>query len=730
MFLSAPLLDAGMTVKSALERLRLYPGLPQTVLRRQKDLEVFWYVYSTFELLREIQLQDESQTLEQALEHTPLGFHEYTSTEARQVDKIDSAEGVFQGVILDGNQVVGVAIPDPVARGAADEDGELEGSEFVPESSGGGMSPESAVESTAGPARRTGATRRGATRAAPPKPVPAGVAEELGRGGMGVVYRSGGPRMRPRVTGTAEPVEPPKPFEAHPFLEAPQIVAPKQQFDLVIGLSRAAVEGVHGGPISVSLPSGIQVFDLEAHVVADGFKAPTGWRRILKVSRQDPDSARVRVALVAPDTQQDVVLSSLIVHFSYQGSPCGMAWRNIAVRRPAAHAAAGSGSWVEGEASPSTLLVAEQGPAADLTVCISKPDGNFSGGRFCWTFQSPHAVELPVESLPMDLGTDAGSFAKLCVDTIHQSDGSALIENVLEGQGQIIADKMPTEFWSILRKISNHAGGTRKVPTVLLLSEESQVPWELALVDPPLDSRKPPYLGAQVSLGRWILGRPGPPLPPARRVEVKEMAVVTGDYASDSGLRPLPNAVAEGKALQKRYGAIALTAQEADVKALLDGSLKKNDQVVAVESIHFACHGQADPSRPEYNYILLNKGRPLSHLLFRAPKVGKTAKPFLFLNACQVGQSGELLGDYSGFAGSSLRAGFRGFVAPLWSVNDVIAEKIALRFYELVFESPTSVGEAMRKLRAGYKTGTPAPPISTYLAYVYYGHPELILQKG
>ena len=52
--------------------------------------------------------------------------------------------------------------------------------------------------------------------------------------------------------------------------------------------------------------------------------------------------------------------------------------------------------------------------------------------------------------------------------------------------------------------------------------------------------------------------------------------------------------------------------------------------------------------------------------------------PFVFLNACQVGSAGEMLGSYNGIAEAFLQAGATAVVAPLWNVDDTIAQKIAL----------------------------------------------------
>ena len=70
-----------------------------------------------------------------------------------------------------------------------------------------------------------------------------------------------------------------------------------------------------------------------------------------------------------------------------------------------------------------------------------------------------------------------------------------------------------------------------------------------------------------------------------------------------------------------------------------------------------------------------------------------------------------------------MRGGVSGFIAPLWEVVDVQAHDLALAFYAAVFKDGKRVGEALRELRRGYDKSKHTTP----LAYIYYGHPKLLL---
>jgi CHAT domain-containing protein len=209
------------------------------------------------------------------------------------------------------------------------------------------------------------------------------------------------------------------------------------------------------------------------------------------------------------------------------------------------------------------------------------------------------------------------------------------------------------------------------------------------------------------------------------------MAVMAGMYRSGSGLQPLPNAQQEAKSLVQQYGAIPLAASRQALKQLLDGTLVHElTPVGAAEVVHFAGHGQFDPMQPDASVLYLDDGTPLSSFLFRSARCCEKQQALLFLNACMIGIGGELLGDMGGFPGNCLKGGFGGMLGALWEVDDEVAADVALEFWHRALPPkgsaarPEPVGAILRDLRAKYVAATPQ---TTYLAYVYYGHPRLTL---
>lgn len=103
-------------------------------------------------------------------------------------------------------------------------------------------------------------------------------------------------------------------------------------------------------------------------------------------------------------------------------------------------------------------------------------------------------------------------------------------------------------------------------------------------------------------------------------------------------------------------------------------------------------------------------------------KIFAQKHPFVFLNACEVGRLAPSLVGVGGFAKSFIELGASAVIAPLWSVKDTIAHKIAEEFYKRVKAEPeTPFAEILREIKAkAYERGSAE---DTYAAYCFYGDP-------
>ena len=141
----------------------------------------------------------------------------------------------------------------------------------------------------------------------------------------------------------------------------------------------------------------------------------------------------------------------------------------------------------------------------------------------------------------------------------------------------------------------------------------------------------------------------------------------------------------------------------------------------SVDLLHFAVHGSYDPNGIQDGIVLLD-GTFLNPMDVRGAILPR--HPFVFLNACQVGQGNRILGDYGGMAEAFLFARSSAVIAPLWSIEDIVAKQIAIEFYQ---GNSTKPAQYLREARARFTLG-PVAQSATYLAYQYFGHPELRLQ--
>jgi len=347
---------------------------------------------------------------------------------------------------------------------------------------------------------------------------------------------------------------------------------------------------------------------------------------------------------------------------------------------------------------------------ADLSVRILKGSQT---GRLLWSFESPH-VDL-VEEGTSSIGDDPGGFARTVISTIAAHEGQPTLPLGLRGIGLTIAEKVPPEMWKAMSAVIEAVHPRR--PTVLLLSDEAYIPWELATMPSPIDNTTVGALGAQVTIGRWVLAVDRPKLPPPRLVHVDGMVVISGRY-EQPGWSRLEAAEAEAAALVSNYDAVGLDAVTAKVVSCLLGD-------PAADVLHFCLHGKYDPGSAKQGLVLID-GEVIDPLVVKGGSLVRA--PLVFLNACQVGTGQQTLGDYAGLAESFLFAGAAAVVAPLWSIDDAVASALAERFYSRAFTGE-ALAEIVRVERAGFGAAA-GQSSSTLMAFQFFGHPEMRLQRS
>jgi hypothetical protein len=750
-----------LSPEDAARRLARNPRHVHAAVRRQWGNRVLWYAIDLREVLDRCAQCPESYTLLDALQ-----LHESDSGPTIDASQLDHPP-VSHGVVLSGGQPVGVLVhaprmtPPPAsmqppqatpqgpgvteprhpprASSSPHKNGHVGSVAVPPAKNGGGLFSRSldGLDELLGTSASVGDAPRPVGHKPPQRPT--------------------GPTPVGSTPVGAEPeapaVETPASVPAWPRVEAPQVVAAGQAFELVVGFAPQQQAGVSGGVMNLPRRTheADETLNMTVELIAQGLDAPQGWSRPLKVRLADPTQAEARFQLVGrpplPMPGHDgITLTTLEVRYVLDGSVCGTASRPLVVTAVAGQTLdrpfGQPWSTQPPQASPVTLQADSHTP--DLTIEIVKPDRNAASGRYLCKLYSPHALGGDMGPHEMDLGQDAKTFAKQLVDEVRLFAGNVLIETTLEAAGRAVAERLPAAVFDALAEVATRT--QPGPPAVLIVSAEPYVPWELAWLDTPLDAQRPAHLGAQTLLGRWLRDdsgaappRPGttplpprPPTQPPAAMAVQHMAVMAGLYKAESGLRRLPKAEDEAQQLASTYAAQALQATAKDVKQLIDAKLAQ-----PVQAVHVAGHGDFDPNQPDSATLFLQDGTPLKSMLFRAANYGGAQQPLIFLNCCMVGVGGELLGDMGGFPGNCLRGGFGGVLGALWEIDDTVAHDVALEFWRRALPAPGSsqkpepVAAILRDLRAKVMPTQPdALPVHTYLAYVFYGHPRLTLARA
>lgn len=495
--------------------------------------------------------------------------------------------------------------------------------------------------------------------------------------------------------------------EAYALLDCPTLPVAGTEFELTAGLSPVPSDGVQVRPIEEP-GRRVKPYILTVQVVADGFDLRKGesWRHDLAVTEAQP-YPRVTLHLTPEDQSEPVRPATITATYTVDGQIVGTATRAVAVVLAGTEAPD-----VDDEVHGAGFSIPTVSLAPDLTVAIHKTEELH---LLRMTIASPHDVPIPDGEIEIDIGNRPDEYVRNLTRALDGSEGRPELRRELMGHGRVLAGTLPAEFWDALRAAAAASDGP---PTLLLLSAEGRIPWELAVVDPPLDPALPPFLSTQTVMGRWVLG--DAPLPPPHEHEIEAMAVITGDFKDLARWETLQAAFEERDTLQREYQAEGVDATFESVTSLL-----QRDPVPSI--VHVAVHGKYKPNAPDEGLILTD-GTWLTPRVIRAERIA--GRPFVFLNACQVGSGSDELHQYTGLAAAFLASGASGVIAPMWSVKDEIARDIAVGFYAATVEQGVSVGEAIRREREAFaREDGDEPTSATFMAYQYFGHPLLRLRR-
>ncbi len=523
----------------------------------------------------------------------------------------------------------------------------------------------------------------------------------------------------PRRRGLRESGGPPEDdgvFAADAAIDAPARVQLAEVFDLTVGVG---APGEHGDIVVTGLAPDVTSLELHLHVLGP-FEVVARPDGPLVVDRHtlahQPSRFRLRAAVppYGADPITGVGVERVEIRFVHEGVPVGRVWREIEVAPAGAPAAGAAAPNVGG---PGISLSRQP---QDVTVVIARPDGDPAAGRYVLTVASPH-LGGPGRSwaMPLGDGESAQSLAARIRDLARDEAATPQTDDTFLGLGRFIADLLPDGLWEALAEVAAARGPQDRPLSALLVTDEAYVPWELAVMPSPLDPARPPFLGAQLSVGRWPHDEPLPSPHPLRN---DAMAVVVGRYGLGSGWAELPGAEAEAAELVRAHGARLVPALRADLDDLLSG------RSGPVDVLHFCGHGGPEADDGEAVELVLEDGE-LNEFALAAAPIAAERPVLLVFNACVAGFAHEAMGAYAGMAGAAARTGYRGYVAPLWEVGDDIAQEVGLGLYDRTGQGAT-MGEYLREVRSRFVESPNATADTTHLAYTFYGHPDLRIEAG
>lgn len=584
------------------------------------------------------------------------------------------------------------------------------------------------------PHRPTGA-RPSSARAKPNRPAKAG-AELAGADAAAPATTDmdagGSSAARPRATRRRSKAAT---RTAYARLDAPATVAPQQEFDLVVGLAAEPSAAVSADPMTVpSAP-----FTLRIALATPGFEriSPKSAPIALRVTEAEPfPSATVRLIAMADDSLR----GDRIVQATYFAGNRMLGQAAVLIRVGTASAAP---SPVDPPAPPDPAWPLPSGRSPDLTILLAAD--NSEEDRFLWDYASPHravgnSTESTVGNLP-DRDAFTAEFRTKMEDSTLPDP--TVLRAKLAGLAGRVADAVPEPIWTAIRAAATAA--TPKAPTILLVSADAYLPWELAAVADPWLPADAPLLGAQAAVGRWTTGlsadrlRPStgagrPERPPARSTigrhpappqnfPAATMDVVSGDYEQGA----LAGANAESAYLNSTYGATRTDATAANILRCLTAEPTPN-------ILHFAVHGEIDEMGMADGLIMPDGSHVDADTIAGAYAGGKPREPvqLAFLNACQVGQGREILGAAAGIPAALLRLGIGAVVAARWRVSDAVALTAAEGFYAAVFGADAvAPAEQLRRALSAAWSSDDAAQLRSHSGYLFFGHPALSISwKG
>lgn len=324
-----------------------------------------------------------------------------------------------------------------------------------------------------------------------------------------------------------------------------------------------------------------------------------------------------------------------------------------------------------------------------FTLTAADPDLNLNLARF-----GPHRLG------PNPLQYFDGLYQEIENLGIQTAAQRQQAEETLKARGvELFKAMLPPEMQKLLWSLRG------RIRSVFIQTAEPWVPWELCRLVGDEDGAvvEGDFFCEAFELTRWV---PGIGL--RQRLRMDRLAVVApGSSGLDSAAQEVQflRSLADGG---RRVHPIPARFFD------LHSAFKRGEYDVW----HFSGHGKARDADPNRSFIELEDARyTAQYIQGEAANLGRL-HPLVFLNACEIGRSGQSFAGEGGWARQFLRSGASAFVGALWSVYDVPAFRFAKEFYTQLLGG-VPIGKAARQARLAIKSaGDPS-----WLAYTVFAYP-------
>ncbi len=313
----------------------------------------------------------------------------------------------------------------------------------------------------------------------------------------------------------------------------------------------------------------------------------------------------------------------------------------------------------------------------------------------------PKMMERALQELADVLSADAAT-----ADVLRRlrSIGGLLGEDVL----QTLSRTLEEERQSALDGSAN----TNVHLQLQIPRELMRYPWELL-------HHHGEWLCERFAIGRQVFMQTGTARRVTRRQQGRIRPLIIGDPLFDPKLDPRPRQLPGARdEAEQVAGWFARLSDE--LGEVIDFELERDTRIhtrVTVadfrellrsgqyDIIHFAGHGVFRAADPESSAWLLSDGE-LWALEIRNTLADQSAPPWLvYANACESAMESDrpspaYQGNVFGLATAFINQGVAAYIAPLWPIDDLLAQQIALDFYEHLLCDRFTLGESLRRAKA------------------------------